>query len=330
MGVVMVETFETGRCYDVARWSEPDFAVADQALSANIEQHTLKDLGSRCRAVVASISPIGTVRPSISGIATRFTETIAVPARTRAAISFVGPLHLLVLYHEGYRGVGLATVSGLPASKMRSGTRRLTFVPAGSRFFEVYEARSTTKVTLLYLAAAHLKETESPPSTNVHFEDDLAWGTAAKLSQALARGSDTPLSYIDALSKVLLHELARAETSGCRSTTVCKGGLASWQKRVVISHIEDHLTDQICLTSLAKLVKLSPYHFCRAFRQSFGLPPRQYHVKRRIEHAKQLLADREMSITDVGLTVGYSQASSFSLAFRKMTGGSPSEYRRGG
>ncbi|WGD50300.1 AraC family transcriptional regulator [Bradyrhizobium sp. CB1650] len=326
----MVETFETGLPNEVVGWSEPDLTVADQGRLANIGQYTLKDVDSRCRAEVAAISPIDAVKRSISGVPTCFAETISVPARTKAAISFSGPRHLLVLYHEGFRGEGLATVSGLPASSLRSVTSRLTFVPAGSCFREVYEARSMTRATFLYLAADQLEETESPPSANVHFDDQLVWGTAAKLSQALENSADKPLFYIEALSKVLLHELARVKASGCRSTMVCKGGLATWQKRVVVSYIEDHLADQICLMTLAELVKLSQHHFCRAFRQSFGVPPHQYHVKKRIERAKQLLVDREMSITDVGLAVGYSQASSFSLAFRKMTGESPREYRRGG
>ena len=328
MGVLVVEMSEIGRRNQVARLSESDLAVASQGLLANIGQYTLKGIGTRCRDQVAGVSPVDTVTRSISGIPSCFAETVSVPAHTKAAISFAGPLHLLVLYHEGYRGEGLATVSGLPASKMRSVTSRLTIVPAGSCFHEVYEARSMTRATFLYLAAEQLEETKGPPSANVHFEDHLVWGTAAKLSQALESGVDK-LSYIDALSKVLLHELTCTDVSVGRPAMVCKGGLAGWQKRVVISYIEDHLADQICLTTLAELVKLSQHHFCRAFKQSLGVPPHQYHVKRRIEHAKQLLADREMSITDVSLTVGYSQASSFSVAFRKMTGESPSEYRRG-
>ena len=332
-GLIMVEMFGIGRRTEVARRLEPDRAVADRVLLANNGRsascRSLKDTDSRRHAELASISPVNTVRRSSSGFPARLTETVCVPARTNAAISFVGPLHLLVLYHEGSRSEGLATVSGLAPSKLRTVTSRLTFVPAGSHFREVYEARSATRTTFLYLPAEQLDESEASPSANIHFEDQLVWETAVKLSRTLESGTDKQLSYVDALSKVLLHELAAAEMSVGRSTLVCKGGLASWQKRAVTSYIGDHLADQVCLTTLAELVRLSQHHFCRAFKQSFGVPPHQYHVKRRIERAKLLLADRKMSITDVGLTVGYSQASSFSLAFRKMAGGSPSEYRRG-
>jgi AraC family transcriptional regulator len=95
-----------------------------------------------------------------------------------------------------------------------------------------------------------------------------------------------------------------------------------------VGYIEEHLGAQIGLSTLAQLARLSQHHFCRAFKQSFGIPPHQYHVQRRIEQAKLLLADRSISITDIGFTLGYSQTSSFSVAFRKNTGWTPSEYRR--
>jgi len=85
----------------------------------------------------------------------------------------------------------------------------------------------------------------------------------------------------------------------------------------------------LALGTLAELVDLSPYHFARAFKQSFGVPPHRYHVSRRIERAKELLAAPSSSVTDVALAVGFAETSSFSAAFRKTTGYAPSEYRRG-
>jgi AraC family transcriptional regulator len=84
----------------------------------------------------------------------------------------------------------------------------------------------------------------------------------------------------------------------------------------------------VSLASLAELTGLSPYYFCRAFKQSFGVPPHRYHIHRRIEHAKALLATRAHSVTDIGLTVGYSETSSFTAAFRKATGSTPRDYQR--
>ncbi|HZP70891.1 MAG TPA: AraC family transcriptional regulator [Pseudolabrys sp.] len=105
-----------------------------------------------------------------------------------------------------------------------------------------------------------------------------------------------------------------------------RGGLAGWQRKRVTEYIEEHLSETISLSTLAGLVQLSPYHFARAFKQTLGVPPHRYHMNRRMEHAKILLADR--SVTEVALAVGYAETSSFSSSFRRATGISPSRFRR--
>lgn len=59
-----------------------------------------------------------------------------------------------------------------------------------------------------------------------------------------------------------------------------------------------------------------------------AMPPHRYHSSRRIEHAKILLAKPASSVTDVGWTVGFTETSSFTAAFRKATGLTPTAYRR--
>jgi AraC family transcriptional regulator len=169
---------------------------------------------------------------------------------------------------------------------------------------------------------------ETDYAARVHFEDSVVWETAAKLKSAIENGQAKRTFYLSALSSVLAIELSRCDDNATCDTALNRGGLASWQKRAVVGYIEEHLGEQICLGTLAQLARLSQHHFCRAFKQSFGVPPHRYHVQRRIEQAKLLLADRSISITDIGFTLGYSQTSSLSVAFRKATGWTPSEYRR--
>jgi AraC family transcriptional regulator len=58
------------------------------------------------------------------------------------------------------------------------------------------------------------------------------------------------------------------------------------------------------------------------------VPPHRYHSSRRIEHAKVLLARPTCSVTEIGLALGFSTTSSFTAAFRKAAGRTPTEYRR--
>ena len=91
--------------------------------------------------------------------------------------------------------------------------------------------------------------------------------------------------------------------------------------------VEENLARELKLSELAAIAELSPYHFARAFKQSFGIPPHRYHTGRRIERAKEMLSNR--SVTEVALAVGFAETSSFSAAFRKTTGLTPTEFRRG-
>ena len=109
---------------------------------------------------------------------------------------------------------------------------------------------------------------------------------------------------------------------------IFRGGLAAWQKRVVAEYIELHLAGKIALSELAQLAHLSPFHFARAFKQSFGQPPHRYHLMRRIEGAKTCLAKTATSVTAIGMTLGFSDTSAFTATFRKLTGLTPTGYRR--
>jgi AraC family transcriptional regulator len=165
-------------------------------------------------------------------------------------------------------------------------------------------------------------------SPRLYFEDAALWDTALKLTNVVEKASADSALYLEALGAVLAHELLRINLRTTRVQTLIRGGLAAWQQRIVTDYIEEHLAEPISLATLAQLVGLSPCHFCRAFKQSFGSPPHRYHTSRRIEQAKALLAKPGPSVTDIGLTLGFSQTSSFTAAFRRVTGFTPTGYSR--
>jgi AraC family transcriptional regulator len=168
----------------------------------------------------------------------------------------------------------------------------------------------------------------APLTPRLFFEDATLSDTALKLKRLIENASADSGPYCEALGIVLAHELVRLNAGSSRTEAPVRGGLAAWQERTVATFIEEHLAEQIPLATLAQLARLSSYYFCRAFKQSFGVPPHRYHVNRRIEHAKSLLAKPASSVTEVGLAVGFSETSSFTAAFHKATGRTPTAYRR--
>jgi AraC-like DNA-binding protein len=261
-------------------------------------------------------------------------EIVQGTRRERTEFRFQAPRHMLIVYEQGARRDGETTVEGLPRSSLRDFKRKLTFVPAGHEYGEWLEPRTLSRVIYFYFDPARMPIHSDSGSTDralaprLFFEDATLWDTALKIKTLMESAGSDNTPYIEALGTVLAHELVRLNAGTPRIEAQARGGLAAWQERTVSSYIEEHVAEHIPLATLAQLVRLSPYYFCRAFKQSFGLPPHRYHNDRRIELAKTLLAKPMSSVTDVGLAVGFSETSSFTAAFRRATGLTPTAFRR--
>jgi AraC family transcriptional regulator len=287
--------------------------------------------GCEVFGATVQISPIELVKRHSKEQYGLLTESIYAPARSRIEISYDAAAHLLVLYEDGVRREGETSIDGLPPSRLRNFANKLTFVPAGHSYREWHETSTPLRVTYLYLDPAKLQKPADAGTAyapRAFFEDPILWATATKLKNLIERNQPESKVYFDALASVLAHELSRSGRELARTFAASRGGLASWQKRAVIGYIEEHLDERVSLVTLARLARLSQHHFCRTFKQSFGIPPQGYLLQRRMEQAKVLLSDRTNSITNIALTLGYAFNSSFTLAFRKITGQTPREFRR--
>jgi transcriptional regulator of acetoin/glycerol metabolism/AraC-like DNA-binding protein len=106
-----------------------------------------------------------------------------------------------------------------------------------------------------------------------------------------------------------------------------RGGLSPGAARRVREHIDAHLSENVDLAALAAIAGLSVYHFARAFKQSTGVTPHYYLVKRRIDQAKEMLARTEVSLAEVALATGFSDQSHLARHFRQILGTTPSQFR---
>lgn len=104
--------------------------------------------------------------------------------------------------------------------------------------------------------------------------------------------------------------------------------LPPWQLRRATDYIVSHCLRTIRLQELADLTGLSQSHFCRAFKASTGVPPHQWQMQARLSKVKDLLARRDLSLTDVAVASGFSDQAHFTRVFRRMVGTTPAMWRR--
>jgi AraC family transcriptional regulator len=157
------------------------------------------------------------------------------------------------------------------------------------------------------------------------FEDAGLFATARKLAEAAADDPPRARLAAEALGSVLAVELARRHGAATPRRT---GGLAGWRLRRAEDLLTARLDGAVGLAEIAAELGLSPWHFCRAFRESTGDPPHRWLARRRIAAAQAMLRDPGRSVTDIALAVGFGGTTQFARAFRRATGLAPTEYRR--
>jgi len=79
--------------------------------------------------------------------------------------------------------------------------------------------------------------------------------------------------------------------------------------------------------ALARVALVSPAHFSRQFRATFGETPHRYLQRRRVERAMELLRETDHTVTEICFGVGFSSLGTFSRTFKEVVGEPPSAYR---
>lgn len=101
-----------------------------------------------------------------------------------------------------------------------------------------------------------------------------------------------------------------------------------WRLRLATDYIEANLGEPVRLEDVARAAGLTRMHFAAQFRAATGVRPHDYLLQRRIEHAKVLLMRAETAVVEIALSVGFQNQAHFSTVFKRLTGDSPSIWRR--
>jgi len=298
----------------------------------NATRQPRKDSGAPSDTMSFSVEPLlrrrGLLCPGIVA------ESVAINSREPFESRYCGPRHLLIAHERLARRRGVTTVEGVPASNEQNLSQTLTFVPAGRHFREWHEADFPSRAIYIHIdprsapmdsGTGAIREALAP---RLHFRSASLWQTVLKLRAVLDEGSNSCQRYADAIAVVLGHELLRSGTIARSAPDRVRSGLAVWQRQRVAQYIEEHLAEPIPVATMAASARLSRFHFCRAFRQSFGVSPHRYHLQRRVERAKTLLGRAGIAVTDIAFDVGYQELSAFTAAFRRLVGLTPTAYRR--
>lgn len=157
--------------------------------------------------------------------------------------------------------------------------------------------------------------------------DPILSGIGSSLKSELETNGSEAKLYVESATTFLAAHLLRHHCTRNQSLPDGAGGLPKYKLRMAIAYIQEHLGEEITLEAIATQLNMSQYYFCHLFKQSMGVSPYQYVLQQRINKAKQLLKQRQLTITDVALECGFANQTHFTKYFRKLAGTTPKNYR---
>jgi len=143
-------------------------------------------------------------------------------------------------------------------------------------------------------------------------------------TRELERDREAAKASLVTASHILQTEIERC--SGANDSTM--GGLAAWQIVRVRSYIDSNLHRTIHIRDLSAVARRSKAHFSRKFKLAVGESPHAYVVRRRLERACHLMMTSAESLSEIALSVGFSDQAHLCRLFRRAFGESPASWRR--
>ena len=129
-----------------------------------------------------------------------------------------------------------------------------------------------------------------------------------------------------AYMEILIIRLMR--NTGLSVPTEPQNSVGNHQCATVRRYIDNHFKEPLTLDQLAAEAHMNKYYLSHAFKQEYGISPINYMISRRLEESKYLLAETDLSMSQIAQLLGFSSLSYFSQVFHRTQGISPMEYRQ--
>jgi AraC family transcriptional regulator len=214
----------------------------------------------------------------------------------------------------------------------RSGV--VTIIPAGSS--ARWDIAGSVNVVQLYLPHTTLERVASEAGKAAPAEllertghTDLITSRLLQSASEVLDGSEAlDVLFRQQLTDLLATRLLAAHSGAATTYQPALGGLSPTALRRALERLRSSDDADVSLAALASDAGLSRFHFCRAFKESTGLSPHAWLRQQRLEQAMTMLRESDASIVSVAAALGYASQTAFAAAFRKLTGETPSNWRR--
>ncbi len=240
--------------------------------------------------------------------------------------------HVIMTYPSGLQRLERRSGTSVAIGTARSGV--VTIIPAGSS--ARWDIPGPINVVQLYLPPATLQRVAgeadmAAPSDLLERtgHPDLTTSRLLLSAADVIEGSATlDALFRQQLTDLLATRLLAAHTGAPTTFQPTMGGLSPTALRRAIERLRSDSDADVSLAALASDAGLSRFHFCRAFKESTGLSPHAWLRQHRLEQAMNMLRDTNESIVSVAAALGYASQTAFAAAFRKLTGETPSDWRK--
>lgn len=240
--------------------------------------------------------------------------------------------HVVMTYPAGLQRLERRSGKSTAIGTARSGV--VTIIPAGSS--ARWDISGPVNVVQLYLPHTTIErvaiEAHAPAPADLMertgHPDSVTSRLLISATDMLEGNAALDALFRQQLADVVATRLLSAHVGARTMFQPRLGGLSPNALRRAVERLRSGSDSDVSLAALASEVGLSRFHFCRAFKESTGLSPHAWLRQHQLDQAMNMLRDSDASVVSVAAALGYASQTAFAAAFKKLTGETPSDWRR--